>query len=270
MACTLIIAEIGENHVGDMGIAKKLIAQAANAGADYVKFQSYTPGIFRKTDPEYGWFKKVSLSDSAHFQLKRWAEAKGVKFLSSPFSVERARFLCEQLALREIKIASGVLMQFKLLDYLNSSDIRTAFVSTGLSTIKEIGEALKHLKRIPDIYLLHCVTQYPCKPEEANLRAIAALKKEFGLPVGYSDHTIGIDACVTAAAVGACVIEKHFTFDKKSREGTDHALSATAADLREMVSRIRAQEELLGNGVKKPSKGEKQVLRFVRDRFLKP
>lgn len=267
---TLIIAEIGENHNGDIRIAKKLIAQAADAGADFVKFQSYTPGIFRKRDPEYSWFKKVSLSDAAHFQLKRWAEMREVRFLSSPFSVERARFLCEELALREIKIASGMLMHFKLLDYLNSSDIRTAFVSTGLATLKEIGEALKHLKRIPNIYLFHCVTQYPCKPKEANLCAIATIKKEFGLPVGYSDHTVGIDACVAAAAVGACVIEKHFTFDKECREGTDHILSATSSDLKEMVRRIRAQEELLGDGVKKPTKGEKQVLRFVRNRFLKP
>lgn len=267
MSKTIIIAEIGENHLGQTELAKRMIEQAAGAGTDMVKFQSYLGKNFKDDDPEKEWFKKVEISNESHFELKEFSEQNGVEFLSAPFSMERAKFLCEELGLKKIKIASGMMMNFDLLDYLNSSNINTIFLSTGLATLHEIAEALKHLKKIPIVYVLHCVTQYPCRDEEANLRAILTLQKEFKLPVGYSDHTIGIDACVASVSLGASVIEKHFTFDKNCAEGTDHIISATAEEFKSMVSKIKRLEVLLGEGVKEPSCGEKKILRFVRDRF---
>ena len=267
MSKTIIIAEIGENHLGQIELAKRMIEQAAEAGANIVKFQSYFGKDFKDDDPEKAWFTKVELSNDAHFKLKAFAEQNGVEFLSAPFSMERAKFLCEELGLKKIKIASGMMMNYELLDYLNSSNINTIFLSTGLATLFEIAEVLKHLKRIPIVYVLHCVTQYPCEDKDANLRAILPLQKEFKLPVGYSDHTIGIDACVASVSLGASVIEKHFTFDKNCTEGTDHIFSATAEEFKMMVKKIKRLEVLLGEGVKEPSSGEKRILRFARDRF---
>lgn len=264
---TVFIAEIGENHLGNIKTAKMLIKKAAEAGAEYVKFQSYTPKTFRYDDPEYDWFKKVYLTDNDHFRLKEHSKACGIKFLTSPFSLERAKFICEKLGLKEIKIASGMMLNFKVLDYINSVGIKKVFMSTGMAILSEIRQALRHLNRIPSIYLLHCVTQYPCKDKEANLRAIALLRKEFALPVGYSDHTVGIDACLVAVALGAVVIEKHFTFDKHCPEGTDHVLSATFDEFKEMVEKSKRIEVLLGDEVKRPTQSEEKILGFVRNRF---
>lgn len=264
----ITIAEIGENHLGDMSLAKNMVRQAAQAGADIVKFQSYSGRDFKDSDPEKEWFKKVELSNEEHFMLRDFCRAQGVEFLSSPFSLERAKFLCRDLGLSAIKIASGMMLKFPVLDHLNSCGVKTLYLSTGLADLNEIAAALKHLDKIPNIYLMHCVTQYPCKDNEANLSAIATLRKEFPLPVGYSDHTAGIDACVTAAALGARVIEKHFTFDKSCSEGTDHVLSADAQDFREMVRRIYKVQELLGSGKKEPGPGEKQIIDFIRQRFI--
>lgn len=266
---TCIIAEIGENHIGKIELAKQMIQEASIAGADVVKFQSYLGRDLKDDDPEKEWFHKVELSNEAHFELKKFSENHEVEFLSSPFSLERAKFLCEDLGLRKIKIASGMMLNFGVLDYLNSQRIDTIFISTGLSTVEDIKQTLNHINEIPNIYLLHCVTQYPCIDEEANLRSILTLQKKFNLPAGYSDHTIGIDSCIAAVALGAKVIEKHFTFDKNCPEGTDHILSATAEEFKEMVEKIRKVEVLLGHGTKEPSKGEKKILKFVRNRFQK-
>lgn len=264
---TIIIAEIGENHIGDWNLACKMVVSAAEAGADIVKFQSYRGKDFKGDDPEKEWFTKVELSNEVHFELKRFAEENGVEFLSSPFSLERAKFLCEKINLKKIKIASGMMMNFKVLDYLNTAGIETIYFSTGMATLDEIKQSLSHLNNIPHIYLLHCVTQYPCKNEQANLNAIITLQKEFNLPVGYSDHTIGIDACVAAVALGASVIEKHFTFDKNCPEGTDHILSATPDEFKTMVERIKRVEKMLGSGIKEPTEGERKIITFVRERF---
>jgi len=268
MPC-IVIAEIGENHLGDMDLAKQMIVDAAKSGADIVKFQSYLGKNFKDTDPEKEWFAKVELSNEVHFELKEFAKQKRVEFLSAPFSIERAKFLCEELGLKMIKIASGMMMNFDLLDYLNSSSINTVFLSTGLATLHEIAEALEHLEKIPTIYILHCVTQYPCKDEDANLKAILTLQNEFKCPIGYSDHTIGIDACVASVSLGASVIEKHFTFDKDCTEGADHIISATAEEFKVMVKKIKRLDVLLGDGVKQPSEREKKVIQFVRTRFQK-
>jgi sialic acid synthase SpsE len=233
-----------------------------------VKFQSYKPENFRKNDPEYEWFKKVSLSDESHFMLKDYAERNGIKFLSSPFSVERAIFLCEKLGLREIKIASGVMLNFPLLDYVNEH-AEAVFLSTGMATIDEIKKSLSRINKVKKCYLLHCVTQYPCKYEDANLSAINTLEKAFPeYEIGYSDHTIGNLALVAAVALGARVIEKHYTFDKHFKEGTDHIISTAPDELRQLVEDISTVEKLMGDGKKVPHVCEEEIKEFVRNRFV--
>lgn len=267
MTKTIIIAEIGENHIGDMNLARQMITAAAGAGADIVKFQSYLASEVADDDPEKEWFAKVELSDEAHRELKKHAEKCGIEFLSAPFSLNRARLLCEGLGLKKIKVASSEMLNFALLDYVNKH-AETVFLSTGMATIDEIKSALSHLANVA-CYLLHCVTQYPTEPQDANLNAITTLKAAFPeYRIGYSDHTLGNKAVFTAVALGAEVIEKHFTLDKKL-PGTDHVLSADPEELRELVEGVREVETLLGSGEKKPTNEELKIKSFVRSRFPK-
>jgi N,N'-diacetyllegionaminate synthase len=268
MRKTIIIAEIGENHIGDMELAKKMIVEAAAAGADMVKFQSYLGSDVAEGDPEKDWFSKVQVSDEAHYELKKYAEEHGIEFLSSPFSLGRARFLCEKLGLKKIKIASSEMLNLALLDYVNKN-AEVVYLSTGMATLPEIKKAVEHLNKIKNLYILHCTTQYPTKPEDANLRAITTLKEAFpDKRTGFSDHTLGIKAALTATALGAEVIEKHFTLDK-TLPGTDHVLSADPKELRELVEGVRDVEKLLGTPEKKPTGPEEKIKEFVRHRFPK-
>lgn len=265
---TIVIAEIGENHIGDMALARKMVVEAASAGADIVKFQSYRGTDVAPDDPEKEWFTKVQLPDEMHFELKELSRKNGVEFLSSPFTVERAIFLCEKVGLKKIKIASSEMLNFRLLDYVNQH-AETVFLSTGLATIEEIRQAVKRLDKVKDCCLLHCVTQYPAPPEEINLSVITRMRQEFpGYSIGFSDHTLGILAPVVAAALGAEVIEKHFTLDKRL-PGTDHVLSVDPPQLKEMVRQIRQVETLLGDPSRKPTEAEKKIIQFVRNRFPK-
>lgn len=264
----LIIAEIGENHGGDWDLARRMVVLAAQAGADVVKFQSYRGRDVSEQDPEREWFTRVELSDDLHRELKGLAVQQGVGFLSSPFTVERARFLCEKLGLRAIKIASSEMLNRPLLAYVNRH-ADTVYLSTGMATLEEIGQALGWLDEVDEVVILHCVTQYPLGDSEANLRSITALQEAFpDRVIGYSDHTVGVVAPVAAAALGARVIEKHFTLDK-SLPGTDHVLSATPEEFRTMVEQIRRVEELLGETRKLPTAGELKIRDFVRSRFPK-
>lgn len=263
-----IIAEIGENHAGDWELARKMIASAAEAGADMVKFQSYLSVEVADDDPEKGWFTKVQLPDELHRELKALAEQNGVEFLSSCFSINRANFLIEELGLRKIKVASSEMLNFALLDYLNGR-VDTVFLSTGMATLDEVREAVSRLREVKDLYILQCTTQYPCPPTEANLAVIQTLRAAFPhYHIGYSDHTIGMLAPVIAVALGAQVVEKHFTLDK-SLPGTDHVLSLTPSELQEMVRMIREVEMLLGDPHKEPTVSERPVIHFVRSRFPK-
>lgn len=265
---TQIIAEIGENHVGDWDRARRMVVAAAQAGADIVKFQSYRGRDVSQADPEKEWFSRVELPDELHFELAEFARRSGVEFLSSPFTVERARFLCERLGLRSIKIASSEMLNRPLLRYV-AGRTETIYLSTGMATLDEVKEAVQILRGVPRVVVMHCVTQYPLKDEEANLRAIRTLRETFpDHPIGYSDHTIGNLAPVLAVAIGATVIEKHFTLDK-SLEGTDHALSVTPPELSEMVKIIRKAERLLGERKKHPIPSEMAIREMVRNRFLK-
>ena len=264
----LIIAEIGENHAGDWQLARHMIAEAARAGADVVKFQSYLGSEVADSDPEKEWFTKVQLPDGMHFELKTYAEQCGVEFMTTPFSLGRARFLVEKVKLRKIKVASSEMLNFSILDYLNGH-VDWVFLSTGLAALEEVKVAVAHLNDVPQVCLMQCTTQYPCPPEQANLSVIPTLKKTFPhLRIGYSDHTIGTLAATLARAVGAEVIEKHFTTDK-SLPGTDHVLSADPAEMTQLVRDIRAAELLLGDAEKGPTSAEQRIKEMVRSRFPK-
>jgi len=264
----LIVAEIGENHGGDWQLARLMIREAARAGANVVKFQSYLGSDVADSDPEKAWFTQVQLPDLIHFELKTYAEQCGVEFLSTPFSIGRARFLVEELGLRKMKVASSEMLNFAILDYLNGR-VELALLSTGMATEDEIKVAVAHLDRVPHVCLMQCTTQYPCPVEQANLSVLPALKKAFpNCQIGYSDHTVGIMAATLARALGAEVIEKHFTTDK-TLPGTDHILSADPAEMAKLVHDIRTTEVLLGNPEKRPTAAEHAIKEIVRSRFPK-
>ena len=261
-----LIAEIGENHLGKIELAKKMIVEAKNSGADIVKFQSYNKQCLKKKDPEYSWFNKVSLSDADHHILNNFCKRKKIRFMSSPFSVERAKFLCEELKLREIKVASAKMTNSKLLKYLNKN-CKVVYLSTGCSNLREIHSSLNLLKNV-EVKLLHCVSEYPLNINNANLLAIRLMKEKFKkFEIGYSDHSIGNEAVIAAITLGATVIEKHFTLNKKFT-GTDHILSATPKELTEIRKQSQKILKLLGKKKKLPSRKEKKIKRFIRNRFL--
>lgn len=263
-----VIAEIGENHAGDLERAKDMVRRAAAAGADVIKFQSYRGADVADDDPEKEWFSQVELSDDAHRDLLAVAREERIEFLSAPFTLERARFLVEELGLRSVKVASSEMVNSALLDYLNER-CSTVYISTGLADLDEVREAVSHLSEIEDVCIMHCVSQYPLADQNANLRAITALADAFPeRRVGYSDHTIGLLAPVLAVALGATAVEKHFTIDR-SLPGTDHVLSVTADELDEMVSQIHKAETLLGSPEKRPIPAELEIREFVRTRFPK-
>lgn len=265
---TTVIAEVGENYVGDLDLARRMVVEASNAGADVVKFQSYRGQDVLPDDPERDWFSQVELSDNAHRELAELAAAHEIQFLSAPFTRERARFLVEDLGLRTIKVASSEMLNVGLLDYL-AERVERVLLSTGLADLDEVRAALEHLEPVDDVVVLHCVTQYPLADENANLRAIPALAEAFPeCEIGYSDHTIGLAAPVLAVALGATVIEKHFTLDR-SLPGTDHVLSVTPEELAELVARVRQAESLLGERDKRPIAAELEIRDFVRGRFPK-
>ena len=261
-----LIAEIGENYLGSIKLAKKLITLAKKSGADFAKFQSYNELCLKKGDPEFDWFKKVSLSNENHFLLKKFCKQKKINFLSSPFSMERAEFLCEKLNMKSIKIASSKMKEKNILNYLNKKT-KKVFLSTGMANIKEIRESLKYLKN-PEVVIMHCVSEYPLNYKNANLLAIKVLQKNFpNNEIGYSDHSIGNTACSIAVTLGARVIEKHFTLNKKFK-GTDHILSADPVDLKNLSKNINTISCLLGKEVKKPSVKENKIKNFMRNRFV--
>jgi N,N'-diacetyllegionaminate synthase len=245
-----------------------MIDEAARAGADVVKFQSYSGSEVRDTDPEKEWFSKVQLPDAVHFELRDHSRKRGVEFLSAPFSFARARFLVEELSLRRVKVASSEMLNFGILDYLNGR-VDSIFLSTGMATLDEIRLAVSHLDRVPNVCLMQCTTQYPCPPEQANLSVLPALRQAFpGFQIGYSDHTVGTLAPALARALGAEVIEKHFTTDK-GLPGTDHVLSADPAEMAQLVRDVRATEALLGSSEKHPTPAEQAIKEMVRARFPK-
>ncbi len=273
MSKTIIIAEAGVNHNGSMELARKLVDAAIDAGVDYVKFQTFkaenlvTRGapkaqyqarnIGGGDDSQYAMLKELELTEANHHELISYCEQKGVRFFSTAFDLESLAFL-ESLGLPMWKIPSGEITNFPYLRAIGRTG-KPVILSTGMAEIEEIEEAIDTLTRFgtprQDITLLHCTTEYPAPKDEVNLRAIQTLGERFGLPVGYSDHTEGIEIPVAAVALGATVIEKHFTLDK-NLEGPDHKASLEPDELMQMVRNIRAVEQALGDGLKVPSASE--------------
>lgn len=269
---TIIIAEAGVNHNGSIELAKKLIDAARLAGADYIKFQTFSAEEIasksaKKADYQVNntgnvesqrdMLKKLELSDSDFISLNEYSKKAGIKFLSTGFS-PKALTLLEKLNMDYIKIPSGEITNILLLEKAaqiikDDKDNRKLILSTGMSSMSEVKDAVQQLNKYGinnnKLVLFHCTTEYPAPPKTVNLRAMNAMKKEFKCDIGYSDHTKGIHTAVAAVAMGAKYIEKHFTLDK-NLEGPDHKASITPNDLIHMIKNIRDIELNLGNGIK--------------------
>ncbi len=267
---TLIIAEAGVNHNGRFELAKELVDKAAEAGADIVKFQTckaenvisryadkaeYQKKTTGEADTQLDMVRKLMLTYEQYGQLKDYCEEKGIRFLSTAFDLPSVDYL-HGIGMGLWKIPSGEITNLPLL--IKIAQLHEPIImSTGMSTLEEVGNAVKVLKEngATDITLLHCTTEYPAPYEDVNLKAMDTMKEAFGLPVGYSDHTKGIEIPIAAVARGACVIEKHFTLDR-NMEGPDHKASLEPQELAEMVRTIRNVEQAIGDGVKKVSASE--------------
>jgi len=265
-----IIAEVGNNHEGNFNVAKKLIHLAAKAGADAIKFQTFkTENFIRKKDiRRFKQLKKFELSYEQFKSLKKLAHIKKIKFISTPLDLESADFLIKNADL--IKIASSDNNFFPLIEKVLKSK-KSIIISTGMINILQIKDLTNYIYKvigkksaIKRIALLHCVTNYPVEDEFANLRSVEYLIKNSKLTIGYSDHTIGNEACIAAVAMGAKVIEKHFTINKKFSKFRDHALSADYIDLKNIVSGIRKVDKQLGRLNKEIQKPEKKLIKIVR------
>ncbi len=264
-----IIAEIGNNHEGDVELAKNMIELAAKAGCDAVKFQTIKPELLvsLKNEERVKQLKKFELSIEDYFSLSKTAQDNEVDFLSTPFYTGSVAFLNDLVP--AFKISSGDLTFYQLLEEV-AKTAKPIFLSTGMSNISEIEQSIiiieqawKEIGIKSDLFLLHCVSSYPTLNEQANLSAISTLKS-LGYPVGYSDHTIGINACIIAVSLGARIIEKHFTISKNHSSFRDHQLSADPEEMTILVNKIRDTEILLGNGMKVPMPTEISSLKTMR------
>jgi N,N'-diacetyllegionaminate synthase len=273
-----VIAEAGVNHNGDVSLAKRLISTAKEAGADAVKFQTfqaeqlvserapkaeYQKDTTDVRESQFQMIKKLELKEQDFKELSDYARKKGIMFLSSPFDT-RSVDLLDRLGVPAFKIASGEITNFPLLRHV-ARKRKPIILSTGMSTLGEIEDAVGVLRKegAEEIILLHCVSSYPAKTEDMNLRAMETLRRAFDLPVGLSDHTLGITIPIAAVALGASVIEKHFTLDK-ALPGPDHRASLEPEELRRMVRAVREVEKAAGDGSKIPTKEEEQTRKAAR------
>ena len=269
----IIIAEAGVNHNGDINLAKELINIASDANADYIKFQTfraenlatkdaekseYQKSNTKNNDTQYNMLKSLELSKKDHIELINYCQSKDIKFLSSAFDLDSLDFLLS-LECELIKIPSGEINNYYYLEKISHQEI-PVILSTGMSTIKEIEAAIKILTSnklsINDITILHCNTEYPTPMIDVNLKAMVKIKEHFNVDIGYSDHTLGIEVPIAAVALGAKVIEKHFTIDR-SLEGPDHACSLEPLELKNMINSVRNIEiACSGDGSKEPTASE--------------
>lgn len=278
MGRTYIIAEAGVNHNGDFELAKKMIREGKSAGVDAIKFQTFIAGNLvssnakkanyqmKSTDnkeSQQDMLKKLELSFHEFHLLKEYATELNIDFISTPFDEESIDFL-DALNMPFWKIPSGETTNLPYLLKIAKTQ-KPIILSTGMCTIEEIAEALNVFSNYNrnDITLLHCNTEYPTPFQDVNLHAMRTLKEKFHVDVGYSDHTQGIEAPIAAVALGATVIEKHFTLDR-NMPGPDHKASLEIGELSEMVKAIRNIEAALGNGEKKPSESEKKNILVAR------
>ncbi len=273
-----ITAEAGVNHNGDINLAKKLVDAAKDAGADAVKFQTFRAedlvvkgaekAEYQKMstgtdESQFDMLKKLELTERDFAELFSYAQGKGIIFLSSPFDMASVNLL-DELGVPAFKVGSGEITNFPLLRHIAGKK-KPVILSTGMATLEEVGEALQVLQKAGarDIVLLHCVTSYPAKIEDMNLNAMETLRSAFELPVGLYDHSLGITIPIAAVALGACVIEKHFTLNR-SLPGPDHQASLEPVELKQMVKAIRDVEKALGNGVKRPTAAEEETRKLAR------
>lgn len=277
---TFIIAEAGVNHNGSLEVARKLIDAAVDAGADAVKFQTFRADRLvckssakadyqeKTTDADESQFdmiKKLELNEDAHKKLIDYCKDKGIIFLSTPFDLESIDML-DNLSIEIFKIPSGEITNLPYLRRIGRLK-KKVILSTGMADIREIGNAINVLSkagmRKKDITVLHCNTEYPTPFEDVNLSAMLTIRDAFKVKVGYSDHTLGIEVPAAAVALGATVIEKHFTVDKNMK-GPDHKASLEPDELKAMVLAIRNLEKAIGNGEKVPSASELKNRSVVR------
>ena len=278
-----IIAEAGVNHNGRLDLALKLCDAAKEAGVDAVKFQTWkTENIVTASarqaayqkentgveESQYDMLKKLELSYTQFEEIQHYCEKIGVDFLSTPDEEESLDFLMNTLHLPLVKIGSGEVTNIPYLRTIASYH-KPVILSTGMSTLAQVAAAYDTLLNAgaPSVSLLHCTTNYPCSYDEVNLRAIQTLKDAFKCQVGYSDHTMGTEVPVAAVAMGAEIIEKHFTLDR-NMEGPDHKASLGPQELKLMVQQIRHIETALGDGIKRPNKSEAENAKVVQKSIL--
>ena len=273
-----IIAEAGVNHNGSLDMARQLVDEAVLAGVDAIKFQTFkaerlvsiqapkakyqlqTTGT---SESQLEMIKKLELSFDAFKELNAYCQKKGILFMSTPFDEESVDFLFD-LGIAVFKIPSGEITNTPFLEYVSRKG-KPLIISTGMSYLGEVETALQTIKKTRncDVVLLHCVSNYPADPADVNLHAMKTMMNAFKVPVGYSDHTIGVDIPLAAVALGACVLEKHFTLDC-GLPGPDHKASLEPEDLRRMVLGIRIVESALGHGRKEPAASEMDNLAVAR------
>jgi len=273
-----IIAEAGVNHNGNLDLAFKLCDKAKEAGVDAIKFQTWITenivtktanlasyqekNIVSKSDSQFQMLKRLELSFNDFIEIKKYCSNIGLDFLSTPDDYESLDFLAG-LNLNFLKIGSGEVTNIPYLRKIGAKK-QTVVLSTGMSTLCDVELAYNTLinSGAPEVVLLHCTTNYPCPMNEVNLKAMLTLKNAFNCKVGYSDHTLGIEVPIAAVALGATIIEKHFTLDKLM-EGPDHRASLDPSELKEMVIAIRNVETALGSGIKEPNNSEKEISKVV-------
>ena len=267
---TILIAEIGENHYGRWDLCRSMVEEAAVNGATYAKFQTYTAEQFGQDHVWYSEFKQVEMPEKVHLEMQALCQERGIGFLCSTFTRRSTDFLVDRLGCTELKLASSRVADLELLDYIESraDQVRRVYLSTGMSTLAEVRAAVKRLGRIEELYLLHCTSQYPTDDQNVNLRALRTLKEAFPEhPVGYSDHSRGIEACLAAVALGAEVLEKHFTYHLRM-PGDDHEGALTPEMLRALVQRVGRIEAMLGTEEKEPVAAEAKAMAALRVKML--
>ncbi|MGE5605232.1 MAG: N-acetylneuraminate synthase [Bacteroidota bacterium] len=273
-----IIAEAGVNHNGSLEMAERLVDLAAEAGADAVKFQTFKADRFVTTtapkalyqkeatgsgESQYTMLKRLELSYEQHLELVEHCKTRNITFLSTPFDFDSVALL-EKFNLPAYKISSGDLTNLPFLEYIATKN-KPIILSTGMASLGEVEEAVAAIQNTGNrqIVLLHCTSNYPTEYHDVNLKAMLTLRDAFQLPVGYSDHTVGMEVPIAAVALGACVIEKHFTLDR-SLPGPDHRASMEPQELKLLVQKIRNTEAALGTGLKQPTPSEKDTLSVAR------
>jgi N,N'-diacetyllegionaminate synthase len=279
---TIIIAEAGVNHNGDLQLAKRLIDVAAEAKVDYVKFQTFKADKIVSTesrkavyqmvnmadgdDSQYSMLKKLEMPEAWHYELKAYAEGLGIRFLSTGFDIDSVDFL-DALGIDFFKIPSGEITNKPYLEHIARKQ-KPVVLSTGMSSMHEVREAVEVLEKAglsrKAISVLHCNTEYPTPYNDVNLKAMITLGDELGVAFGYSDHTLGTEVPIAAVAMGASILEKHFTLNR-DMPGPDHKASLEPSELISMVTSIRNIElALSGSGIKEPTESERKNISLGR------